>query len=357
MRLDAHVHLWHHEKIDHLLDITAASGSDQIGIVCIPEPKCVNMNPAAWVAKARHPQKVFVFGALDHSQFWSGGKLKGPSLAEQVDIMKAIGCDGIKMLENKPATRKQLDIPVDSDYFAAYFARVEQARMPILWHVADPEEFWDPKIAPKWALERGWVYDSSYVRKEQLYSEVENVLARHPKLTVIFAHFYFLSADLKRAAALFDRFPGVHLDLAPGIELLYNMSKNVPAARAFFIKYADRIVYGTDIASEMTRPEAVHRAGIITRWLESSQEYRLTADADFLLGPPEDGIMRGLELPADVVQKICRGNYERLIGRTPKPLDKKLARQESDRIARAAAALNNQPVSETEAGRSAACLV
>lgn len=355
-RVDAHVHLGNADEAAHLLQSAAAVASERMGVVCVFDRSIVNANPAAFVAKAEHPGRFFVFGGLDHTQFWAGGRVKTPPLPEQVDLLRAIGCDGIKMLENKPATRKELDVPVDSDYFAAYFARVEETGFPLLWHVADPEEFWDPQRTPKWARERGWGYDGTFVKKEQLYTEVERVLARHPRLTVIFAHFYFLSADLSRAAALLDRFPGVHLDLAPGIELLYNMSKNVQASRAFFIKYAERIIYGTDISSGNSLAEAKVRAGIVTRWLETDEEYRVPAGADFLLGPPEDGVMRGVRLPPAVVGGICRGNYERLVGRTPKPLNRDLARRECERLAQCVEVLTGKKAAENHAGKAAARL-
>jgi len=355
-RIDAHVHLWKAEETGHLLELATAAGCERLGIACIPERNIVTANPDAWVAKAQHPSRFYVFASLDHSQHWSGGGVKAPSLAEQVDLLRALGCDGIKMLENKPATRKQLDIPVDGPYFASYFARVEETGCPLLWHVADPEEFWDPALTPKWARARGWGYDDTFVKKEQLYAEIQRVLERHPRLKVTFAHFYFLSADLPRAGALLDRFPGVNLDLAPGIEMYYNLSKNVEATRAFFIKYADRIIFGTDLFSGHTLQEGTVRVGLVTRWLETADEFRLPPGADFLLGPPEDGIMRGLHLPKDVVAKICRGNFERFAGSSPRPLDRQLARAECERLAQAVEALTGKKAAENHAGMAAASL-
>jgi len=331
--VDCHVHLGPPEKIEHLVELADAVDAAQMGIVCTTGTEGRNATPSALAAKAAHPDRFFAFAGLDHSAHHSGGKLAVPGLAEQVDRFIALGADGIKMLENKPTSRKQLDIPVDGEYFEEYFAKVEETGFPVLWHVADPEEFWDPATTPKWALERGWGYDKSHVAKETLYREVEHVLERHPKLNIMFAHFYFLSADLPRAAAFLDRFGSVKLDLAPGVEFLYNMSKDVDAARAFFEKYADRIVFGTDISSGNTVPEAKHRLGIVRRWLETSDEYRVTDDADFLLGPPEDGVMRGLSLSAAALDKICNGNYESVVGASPRPLVKKLAREECERIA------------------------
>jgi predicted TIM-barrel fold metal-dependent hydrolase len=245
---------------------------------------------------------------------------------------------------------------VDSDYFAEFFATVEDMGMPLVWHVADPEEFWVPELTPSWARERGWGYDDSFVPKEQFYAEVGNVLNRHPRLQVIFAHFYFLSAQLDRAEALLKAHPGVHLDLAPGIELLYNLSKDVDRTRDFFERYADRIVFGTDISGDQTPEQAGLRSGIVTRWLQTDETYRVPEGADFLLGPPEDGIIHGLSLSPQAQERILGGNFLRLTGGAPRPLNRAAAKTECERLAAEAAALSGEPVESTEAWRAAQIL-
>ena len=77
-----------------------------------------------------------------------------------------------------------------------------EKQVSIVWHVADPEEFWDSDTCPIWAKKHNWDYaDGSFIEKEAIYAEVDSVLARYPKLQVMFAHFYFLSDDLPRAVS------------------------------------------------------------------------------------------------------------------------------------------------------------
>jgi hypothetical protein len=67
--------------------------------------------------------------------------------------------------------------------YDSFFAMLEKQMVPVLYHVADPEEFWDPEKAPSWAKEHGWYYgDGSYPSKEQLYTEAESVLKKFPGL-------------------------------------------------------------------------------------------------------------------------------------------------------------------------------
>jgi hypothetical protein len=242
-----------------------------------------------------------------------------------------------------------MDIPVTDPYFADYWARVEELGIPIVWHVNDPEEFWDSEKLPGWAKERNWGYGPDDVQKEQLYDEVDEVLARYPNLSIIFAHFYFLSADLPRAGRFFDEHPTVQFDLAPGIEMLYNLSQDPDASREFFTQYAERIVFGTDLASRLSVEEGIIRAGLVFRWLESEDTFRVPEEADFLLGPPEDGIIRGLSLPEDVLTRIYCDNFARLAGMEPHTLDIEMAVEECERLGAIAVALSSEPVGETEA--------
>jgi predicted TIM-barrel fold metal-dependent hydrolase len=339
-----------------MLAIRKATAIEKMVLVAIQNPGAGSGLPQALYMKARHPESFYVFAGLNHAGMLSQGRVKTPSLAEQVEVFRRLGCDGIKMIEGKPTSRQRMDVPVTDAYFWDYWATVEELGTPIVWHVNDPEEFWDPDLLPGWAKERDWGYGPEDVQKEELYAEVDEVLGRHPRLKIIFAHFYFLSADLERAARFLEGHPTVSFDLAPGIEMLYNLSRDPDASRDFFCRYADRIVYGTDLSSGQTVEEGRIRAGIIYRWLETGDTFRIPAEADFLLGPPEDGVVRGMSLPEDVLERIYVHNLARLVGPEPRALDLARAVAECDRLSSIAEALSGQPAAETEAAKVARIL-
>jgi len=347
--VDGHVHMGSIGDESAMLAIREATGIAKMALVSIQNPEAGAGLPQSLYMKARHPERFFVFAGLNHAQQLSGGRVRAPRLVEQVEIFAQIGCDGIKMIEGKPTSRQRMDIPVTDPYFADYWANVEERGIPIVWHVNDPEEFWDPDRIPGWARERNWGYGPGDVQKEQLYAEVDEVLTRHPKLDIIFAHFYFLSADLARARRFLDAHPSVHFDLAPGIEMLYNLSHDPDTSREFFMDYADRIVFGTDLASRLTVEQGRIRAGLVFRWLESDDTFRVPAAADFLLGPPEDGLIRGMSLPTEVLTKIYRDNWTRLVGSEPQALNVERAVETCERLAAMAEALSGKPAAETEA--------
>jgi hypothetical protein len=353
---DGHAHMGSVAEEPSMLAIREATGIEKMTLVSIQNPEAGTGLPQSLYMKAKHPESFFVFAGLNHAQVLSGGRVRTPPLAGQVDALIEMGCDGIKMIEGKPTSRQRMDIPVTDSYFTDYWARVEELGTPIVWHVNDPEEFWDPVRIPGWAKERDWGYGPNDVQKEQLYAEVDEVLARHPNLKIVLAHFYFLSADLARAARFFDAHPTVHFDLAPGIEMLYNLSRDPDTSGEFFVKYGDRIVFGTDLFSSLSVEQGRIRAGIVFRWLESEDTFRVPKTADFLLGPPEDGIIRGMSLPTDVLTRIYHDNFVGLAGPEPRPLNVGRAIEECERLAAIAEALSGVPAAETEAAQVARSL-
>ena len=73
-----------------------------------------------------------------------------------------------------------------------YKIYLEENEIPLLMHVNDPHNFWDPETAPPLARQNGWFYgDGTYSTHEELYEQVYAILAKHPTLCVTFAHFFY----------------------------------------------------------------------------------------------------------------------------------------------------------------------
>lgn len=351
--IDCHMHFENIRKISQMLEIFSEANFHRVNILSLANTRIVsskgrpNSNPEVLVLKALHPEIFYAFGSLDYFPHFRGNNK--PSFPEQVNMMEKIGLDGVKMVEGKPSEKKFLGIRFDDEVFEDYFRTLEEKKLTLLFHVADPEEFWDPEKVPSWAKEQGWFYDSSYPSKQQLYEEVSNVLDKHKNLKVIFAHFYFLSADINSASKLLDNYKNVNLDLTPGIEMYYNFSKNRDLWREFFIKYQDRILFGTDIGDWQDVKSALARAWLVRNFLESDSEFYLPSEADSLLEPQMRKPILGLNLPRGVLEKIYYENFVRLVGAKPRKLDVSLAIKECERLAKEEAMIENKPIEETTA--------
>jgi len=268
--------------------------------------------------KAKYPGMFYAGGFVP----WSGmtESLKVSDWNSYISSLIQLGFDGIGEMGNKPVLRSQHE-PLDGSYYKGFWEACESLGVPVLCHVADPEEFWDEKTAPEWAKSRGWVYYlDDYPEKEELYAEMENVLDAHPDLKVVLCHFYFISADLERAERFLNRYENANLDLTLGIELMYNISRRRDEWREFFIKFQDRIFFGTDIATWQTIQEALDRIWLIRNFLESDEEFFTPQTADMLLTRYKEPFI-GLKLPEGALKKIYYENFKRLWGDEPRPLN------------------------------------
>ena len=329
--IDCHIHYPHPSLMPGLIETCDRLRINRLNIVCTPHQQRLSLVPDALHLKAHYPGRIFVFGGLDISAYFREPQRVGTLFAEFIDLLSACGCDGIKMIEGKPDMRKMLPIPpFDSVAFAPYWERLSQKQMPLLFHVNDPEEFWDAQRAPEWAHQRGWFYgDGTFINNEVQYTEIFNVLARNPDLKVIFAHFFFMSAQLPRLADLLDRYPNLHIDLTPGIEMYRNFSASIDLTREFFLKYQNRIMFGTDIGARalLVNPddgiqfsESHARVFLIRNFLENAGEFQPDVRGGFLFGEGQAPFL-GLGLPVPVLEKIYFKNFEAAVGATPRPLN------------------------------------
>ncbi len=247
----------------------------------------------------------------------------GPGLPTQerdAEFWRALvedkGYDGIGEMGSKTVLR-EVHTPLDSDYYKGFWEACEDQDFPVLCHIGDVEDFWYEEKTPIWAKVRNWgYYDGDYPMLDELYDEIENVLAGHPGLKIALCHFLFMSPELERAVEFLDTYPNANLDLSLGVELMYNISRRRDDYREFFKRYDDRIIFGTDIGMSKTFSEHQARVWMIRRFLETPDEFYTPDEADDLLTRYELPYI-GLDLPDSSLWKIYSGNFKRLWGKKP----------------------------------------
>jgi predicted TIM-barrel fold metal-dependent hydrolase len=320
--IDSHIHIRGSfrnpaEVLDTSLRFLSECGLSSLNAASIPhwDRESRGQNLLYILFKAMNPGKVFAFGGLEY--YLPGIPKEGLDFETQAQKLIEMGFDGMKMVEGKPTVRKNTgDIPLDSPLYAGYYRFMETRQLPILLHVGDPERNWITGIPEKGELGEWYYGDGGFVEKETLYAEVENILAHFPKLRIYFAHFYFLSADLERAADFLDRWPAVSFDITPGREMYFNFSSRPGDWHDFFTKYQDRILFGTDngwgndLSATEKLASARENVTTVRNFLESHGATQ---------GWGKE--MQGIYLDRDVLNKIYAGNFIRLAGKTPKPVD------------------------------------
>ena len=314
---DAHIHVQgRFYELDAFMEdcrrIYVETGVEGVTSQCTSSyKKKSGQAPAQILAKALNPGKFFINGGFTYRM--DGLPFDRAGMLAQVQDIYDVGFDGLKMLEGKPTVRKETGIPLDSEIYADAFAFCEEKDFHVLCHVGDPWTFWDKDKCPPSAYKYGWAYvDGGYVPKEELHAEVDRVLKRHPKLNLTLPHFYFLAFDLERMADFFDRNPTVSTDLCPNPYLFYDLQADLDKSREFFVKYQDRIFFGSDnevndghIGDHIARHSNKKNADIF-RFLELSTEY----DTELF----DIGKLHGIGLDDEALRNIYTGAYARIQG-------------------------------------------
>lgn len=319
---DGHFHPHERISLDETVSIYKRAFDyfelDKVAVQCLPSYSKVN-NYEALYLKNVFPN-VYINCGLLHGETFEPYEIQAKKLFD-------MGCDGFKMLEGKPDYRKQLGKPLDHPSFDKFYAFLEQNKLPLLLHYGDPREFWDKDKIPKWALERGWLYDSSFVHFDEGQKEIERVLEKFPKLHLILAHFFFTSDNYDYAVNLMEKCQNVFLDLTPGTEMYFNFEQD-SRWRDFFIKYADRILYGTDTYNwqrdERTYEDQFgHAVNLVRGFLERKEP--------FFDNWTQRELKKPFGLPNEVLDKIYCENFVRLYGKKPRKLENSLLKAECEK--------------------------
>jgi len=319
--IDAHTHIGNFK--DDFQPIFTLAKRLNYEKFAVMSTQCGNLlqNLAGALCKIKHPGVVYAFGGLDYQT--------GRSMREQAEHLKALGYDGMKMLEGKPTTRRKLNLGVNDPIYTDYFKFCEETRFPVLLHIADPPEFWDKEKVPPWALERDWYYNETEVPYDKYYEEVAETLDRHPRLTAIFAHFYFMSDKPEKAQRFLDEHPNVFIDVTAGIEMYENFSLDPNFWRAFFIKNRDRIIFGTDSTDSAEVPaEADPDGKVDLRGYAGMEIEFLSSDKTIAIYGKK---IRGIGLPEDTRRRILSDNFYNLVGE-PKKIDVAAVKKEAEFI-------------------------
>ena len=195
-------------------------------------------------------------------------------------------------------TRLRLDDP----RLEPIFARMEQLGLGALVHVSDPD-IWFERVYTDRAL---------YGTKEEQYPQLEAVLARHRGIPVIAAHMGGDPEHLDHLQALLDRHPNLYLDTSATKWMLRELGRRREEARAFIVRNADRILFGTD--------QVVTAGSDLVRYTSRYWAHRIFWETPLVCPSPVedpdcDGmpLIRGLDLPAEVLARLYRTNALRLL--------------------------------------------
>jgi predicted TIM-barrel fold metal-dependent hydrolase len=314
---DAHNHLgsdfgggWDHRPVNELLDLMDEAGVQRI----------VDLD-GGWGEHILHkhldhiksaaPDRFLMYGGIKWSAWAEHGDRFGEWAANRLREQVARGAQGLKVWKDFGLlVRDQHDklVRINDPRLDPVWQTAGELKLPITIHIADPLAFFFPvdETNERWEelhAHPDWQFPSPpFPPFLQVVNDMLEMIARHPNTTYIGAHLGCYAEDLNWVAQALDRCPNFNVDIS---ERVAELGRQPYSARRFFLKYADRIVFGLDCPVD----PAEYR--IYYRFLE-------TDDENFAYGTapiPRQGRWRvhGLYLPDEVLEKVYFRNAERLI--------------------------------------------
>ena len=206
-----------------------------------------------------------------------------------------------------PGTMAMRKYRLDSPELKPVMREIAARKMAIMTHMGDPDTWYNGKYAADVA---------KYGTRDDHYKMWEAALAEYPKdRPWIGAHLGGNPEDLVRLQRLLDTYPNLYLDCSATRWMVREISARRDAARDFFIRNADRILFGSDQVSGDDRGFDFlasrfwcHRKLWETAYIGPSP----IIDPD--LPDDQQPTMHGLALPDDVLQKLYHDNAVKVMG-------------------------------------------
>jgi predicted TIM-barrel fold metal-dependent hydrolase len=256
---------------------------------------------------AADPKRFFTIGWMD----WSD--VTDPAFVtrtlQRLETLVERGAVGIKFWKDLGLSVRDAKgelLRVDDERLAPIFDRAAELGIPVMFHTADPDAFFLPIDArneryEELAAHPDWGFDGSRYSKQELLDQRDRVIARHPKTTFVAAHVAESGENLSRVNMLLETYPNVYIDISARAS---ELGRQPYSARELFLKFPDRILFGSDLLPE----ESMYR--LYFRFLETADEY-----FEYPSHASRQGRWNiyGLHLPDDVLRKIYRENALRLL--------------------------------------------
>jgi len=263
--------------------------------------------------KSFAPDRFVHFGGVDWSKWSEQGDSFGEWAARNFKAQVERGAEGLKIWKafglNVRDHRGRL-VQVDDERLTPLWETAAELKVPVMIHVADPVAFFDPldKYNERWEelhAHPDWYFPSPpYPPFMTIMDHLANLVKRQVDTTFIGAHVGCYSENLIWVSELLDQTQNFYVDISARIS---ELGRQPYSARKFFIHYADRILFGTDL------PPNAEVYQLYYRFLETSDEYFNYSVEEI---PPQGRWkIYGVFLPDDVLEKIYYLNAKKIFKR------------------------------------------
>jgi predicted TIM-barrel fold metal-dependent hydrolase len=303
--IDVHSHQFNMGTQDLSELVTAMNQMNMAIMVNLSGRSGEELRQALDNVEAHYPKRFAIFANVDFEGVGSDGWAEAAANQLETDVRN--GAKGLKIYKSLGLRDKDTDgnrIAIDDERLIPIWEKCAELQIPVLIHSADPKSFWDPMDSSneRWlelkTRPRRQRSDTDPAPWQQIIDEQHRMFKRHPKTKFINAHMGWYANNLDRLGELMDEIPNMSVGIGAIIAELGRQPRN---ARAFFVKYQDRILFGKDSWQPEEFPTYF-------RVLETDDEY-----FPYYKKYHAFWAMYGLDLPDEVLQKVYYKNALNLI--------------------------------------------
>lgn len=257
---------------------------------------------------AKYPERFEMWCGLDLTGYNKPGF--AASAVKELERCRQAGARGVGEIHDKGKGLKsgKSEAPgmhPDDARMEALWEKCGELGMPVSLHVADPIWMYQKMDKHNDGLMNAyeWRLDNqpNIVGLSGMVDIFERTLARHRNTTFIACHFMNLDYDLARLGGVLERNPNLYAD----ISARYAETAPIPRfAAQFYGKYAERLVYGTDMGFDKPMYQTTFRI------LESMDEHFYEVDQFSY-----HWALNGLGLSDEVLKKVYLENAAELLAR------------------------------------------
>jgi hypothetical protein len=321
-KVDIHVHI---RTLDTALIDQAAADRFRLLNINVDYPDAMPLAEQRRIAHAlvaAHPERV-AYAAAFSMQGWDEPGWR-QHVIDDLDSEFAHGAVAVKVWKYIGMGFRDAKgrlVMIDDPKFDAVFDFIRRRSKVLIGHLGEPRNCWLP-IADMTVNN-----DKEYFREHPQYhmylhpempsyedqmAARDRMLDRNPKIKFMGAHMASLEWSVDRLAAFLDRYPNAVVDLAARMgQVQYQSNQDRDKVRRFFIRYQDRLLYGTDTAQNAGDESRELRRDAHENWL---RDWRYLNTEQSFKVPELDAPVHGLGLPREVVRKIYAANAERWYG-------------------------------------------
>ena len=228
----------------------------------------------------------------------------------------AIACKVWKNLGMEIRKRSGEHLMVDDRVFDPIYAFLAKRGVTLLAHIGEPRACWRPLSEPSphvgyYTANPEWHMHgrTDIPTHAELIAARDRLLAKFPRLRVVGAHLGSLEHDVAELARRFDAFPNFFADTSARTADL--ACQDVATVRDFFARYADRILFGSDIVVRQ-QADAFTSDGLSEHLKHVEARYRTESAYYETAGPVaiQQRTVPGLNLPPAILDRFYRRNAQ-----------------------------------------------